>query len=512
MKLTKLLIPVFAVVIISVTAITGLVSFMVKKEDTAALKEERAILTHELETFNNQLAALAEDNAEWDKAVENLYLSENLVWLRHTVASTIHGKNETEGIAVIRPDGTILYAEFENNYPAPDQLLSENLIVTINSPRPAQPLTAAVQGTGMFITENRIFGYAFHEISSDTTMDIEGVPSLGPRPILVFFRELNAQSITNLKLGNAIKNPRIQNDLPTVLPSVSIVGTNGPIAYLVWEPFKPGSDIVAAVGIPIFFLGLVIFISLIFFTRNAFTLIRELERANKSKSAFLASMSHEVRTPLNSIIGFTELLSLELFGKVEGEKNKEYLSLIKGSGEHLLAIINDILDISKLEAGKYDVLSEPIETDAQIRSCLKLLEPAALDKAITITSSCAPTKIITDARIFRQILINILSNAIKFTGKEGSIHISAKPVDDRFRIRVVDTGIGMSPEDLEKALVLFGQASGAQQQDIKGTGLGLPLVKRFMQLLDGEMDITSARNKGTTVSLCFPMKNKGKRL
>ncbi len=506
MTLKKLVIPVFSAVFFSTVAFTLLVAFMIHKEDTLALQEEKTILKHELRKFNRWLNIIAENYGRSDTALENMMVTENIPWVHNTLAANIFKDNPAEAFIALRPDGSVLYSLFQDNYPDINTITASNLFSIINTPRPEQMLGGSTKGDGFYLINNRIFGYAFFEISTDESKVFSPPLQKGPRPILIFLQELNAKKIKEFSAGDAIQNlkiTKIPNNTDALIPILS----NGiPIAYLEWDAFTPGTHIASFLALPSIALAIILVISLVFFTRSATSLINELERANKSKSAFLASMSHEVRTPLNSIIGFTELIALELYGKIEGEKNKEYLSLIKGSGKHLLSIINDILDISKLEAGKYDVLSETIFPDKLVRSCLKLVEPSALDKSITMTLSCPPTIIESDERIFRQVLLNILSNAIKFTPIGGTIHIYGKLKDENFQLKIIDNGIGMSPDNLKKALDLFGQVTNKEDGNQQGTGLGLPLVSRFMTLLDGSLRIESDENKGTTVILIFPLK------
>jgi signal transduction histidine kinase len=261
----------------------------------------------------------------------------------------------------------------------------------------------------------------------------------------------------------------------------------------------------------IILLGIVV-AAMAYFIRRASALVRELERANRSKSSFLASMSHEVRTPLNAILGFSELMSLELYGKVEGEKNKEYLRLIQDSGGHLLAIINDILDISKLEAGKFNIYAEKIQPCQIVDTCVRTIEASAKDRSITITQHCHGGTIFSDERVMRQILINILSNAIKFTNPGGAVHIIGEQLKGQYQILISDNGVGMSAEEIDVAFSTFGQVANELTKKHRGTGLGLPLVKRFITLLDGSVGISSNPGKGTSVTLSFPLKTTAKNL
>lgn len=231
------------------------------------------------------------------------------------------------------------------------------------------------------------------------------------------------------------------------------------------------------------------------------------ERANQAKSEFLASMSHELRTPLNAIIGFAQVMIVEVFGKHTSPKYLEYASDIERSSSHLLGIINDILDLSKIEAGQFDLTPEDIELIDSIHECVKLVavgddsnvERFMIDVPDELSS------IHTDPQAFRQIMINILSNADKYTPAEGRIGVSAK-IDDNGAsvITVSDTGAGIAEKDLARVLEPFGQARANVNLTHKGTGLGLSISSRLMELQGGTLSMESEVGVGTRVILTFP--------
>ncbi len=228
--------------------------------------------------------------------------------------------------------------------------------------------------------------------------------------------------------------------------------------------------------------------------------------ANEAKSVFLATMSHELRTPLNAIIGFTELMQASLFGPIGHPKYAEYIDDINRSGSHLLALINDILDLSRLDAGRADLVDEAFSPAQLIRDVCRFLEPLARHGGLTIATDLAPAlpKLRADLRRVKQVLLNLLSNAIKFTPAGGTVTIRADEDHGRIQLVVCDTGIGMSKDDLPRALERFGQVDTRLARKYEGTGLGLPLAKQLVELHDGTFDISSAPGVGTTVALVFP--------
>ncbi len=231
----------------------------------------------------------------------------------------------------------------------------------------------------------------------------------------------------------------------------------------------------------------------------------QAETADRAKSAFLATMSHELRTPLNAIIGFSEIIESELFGR-NNPRYPEYGGLIRRSGQHLLAIINDILDIAKLQSGKTELHAEPTDLGELSAGSIQLVMEQVHAAKLTLTSAVPddlPLVMVDPVRL-RQILLNLLSNAIKFTPEGGTIAFSVGHGDDGICIEVADTGIGMKPADIPTALEPFGQVSNAMTREHEGTGLGLPLTRSLVELHGGRLDIASVYGHGTTVRVLLP--------
>ena len=233
----------------------------------------------------------------------------------------------------------------------------------------------------------------------------------------------------------------------------------------------------------------------------------EAEYANRSKTEFLANMSHELRTPLNAVIGFAGMIGQEIYGPLGSPKYLESAAHIDESATHLLGLINDLLDVSKIEVGKMDIFEEDFDVGPTIEQILRMIEPRAIEAGVTVSSadSGEPPGLRADKRMLKQMILNLVSNAVNFTPQGGSVIVGAE-VDSggALAISVCDTGIGMAEEDIPTALAAFGQIrSGTQPRD-KGTGLGLPLTKSLIELHDGEIEITSTVGVGTTVTIRYP--------
>ncbi|PHR94337.1 MAG: hypothetical protein COA69_01710 [Robiginitomaculum sp.] len=231
------------------------------------------------------------------------------------------------------------------------------------------------------------------------------------------------------------------------------------------------------------------------------------QKQSAEKTLFFAGVSHELRTPLNAIIGFSDMMRSRLFGPLPG-KYAEYASLIHDSGQHMLDLIGDVLDMSKVEAGKYELNYDKFDMADVVRSSLKMVRPSADAAELTLSVDIDVNHdllIEADRRAVRQILLNLLSNAIKFTPKGGRVLVSAKIVQDVLNLSVEDNGTGMSKHDLEKIGTAYMQGSSAQMIDARGSGLGLSLVKNLVDLHNGRTVMNSHPGAGTSVNIYLPV-------
>jgi signal transduction histidine kinase len=231
---------------------------------------------------------------------------------------------------------------------------------------------------------------------------------------------------------------------------------------------------------------------------------RQLEVASRHKSEFLANMSHELRTPLNAIIGFSEVLAERMFGEIN-DKQAEYLNDILESGRHLLALINDILDLSKIEAGRMELDPSEFDLPVAVENTLILLRERAHRRGITLSLDIEETvgAIHADERKVKQVVLNLLSNALKFTPEGGRIDVRVRARDDAIEISVTDTGVGIAPEDQAAVFEEFRQV-GASAKKVEGTGLGLAISRKFIELHGGKIWVTSETGKGATFAFTLP--------
>jgi cell cycle sensor histidine kinase DivJ len=231
------------------------------------------------------------------------------------------------------------------------------------------------------------------------------------------------------------------------------------------------------------------------------------EQADAAKSRFLATMSHELRTPLNAIIGFSEMIAQEDVLMIDAARRKEYAQLINDSGQHLLSVVNGILDMSKMESGNFEISPEPFAPRGALLNCCNLLALKAKENGIDLVTRAAEDlpMITGDPRAFKQILLNLVSNAIKFTERGGTVTVSAGVEGPRLVVRVADNGVGIAAEDLKRIGDPFFQAGKTYQRRHEGTGLGLSIVKSLVALHGGEMTVQSRIDEGTTVAIALPL-------
>jgi signal transduction histidine kinase len=237
-------------------------------------------------------------------------------------------------------------------------------------------------------------------------------------------------------------------------------------------------------------------------------IVQLAENASRHKSEFLSNMSHELRTPLNSVLGFSQLLETQTAGPLT-EKQARYVNNILGSGRHLLTLINDILDLSKVEAGKVELQPEPFALPEALAEALTEIRPQATAKRVEfqLEMNNAPPLVTADPVRFKQILLNLLSNAVKFTPDGGRVTVSARPPQDGFvEIAVADTGIGIKAEDIPRLFQPFTQLEAASTKQYQGTGLGLALTKKLVELHGGTIAVGSeGAGKGTTFTVRLPL-------
>ena len=230
------------------------------------------------------------------------------------------------------------------------------------------------------------------------------------------------------------------------------------------------------------------------------------EVLNRLKSAFLANMSHELRTPLNSILGFSELLCEKTYGDLN-KKQLEYIGYIHKSGKHLLELISDILDLSKIEAGKTEIKPVSFSVSHLVQEACSIVNPMAINKKISMEVNIASdvSTIVADEKMFKQILYNLISNAVKFTNDGGHVIVKVMANNYFLQVSVIDNGIGIKKDDIGSIFKEFKQVDSSSARSYEGTGLGLVLVKRYLEMQGGSITVESEIGKGSNFTLRLPV-------
>jgi len=252
---------------------------------------------------------------------------------------------------------------------------------------------------------------------------------------------------------------------------------------------------------------------LLVYARNSERALNEARLSGRVKDEFLARISHELRTPLNAILGFSEIIKEQFFGRVGVPRYLEYAKDIHYSGLHLLDLINDLLDLEKITAGKIELSLGELSLAEFAPDMVQLIEPIARKKEIDMILDIEPRLplVCADARAVKQMFLNLLSNAVKFTPDGGKVFVHARSCDDGVLVIIEDSGIGIDPGDINKVLSPFGQVKSAAIAVEGGTGLGLPIVKSLIELHGGRLDIQSSPGVGTSVTLFFPSQRVGQK-
>lgn len=507
MQLIRLIWPIILVVLISLLALIAVAGFFAKQYDQNAETTQRAIVENLVGKISHNLIVLAEDNSWWDDAVDNVVISENMEWMNRIFGDVSSSRNYVDGAIVVRPDSSVAYHSGPSDAHLFPKWLDAGLQKAIDNMDFVDG-NIGITKQGLIKHNDSFIAFGMSMIQPSGYKVYTPPLDSNRRPVLILYQYIKSEEFAELADATGVPDLQFSTLSPDNKQStLQIADINGNfIGYIAWHQRLPGSDLLRDLAMPAGFLLGIVMITAAYFMYQARALIKNLEHANSAKMSFLASMSHEVRTPLNTIIGFAEIVGMELYGKLEGTKNKEYMAIIRSSGEHLLSIVNDILDISKLDADRFELYVEPVDAQDIIEQSLSIIAVSADEKSIRIVSDIEPVTIESDARIMRQTLINILSNAIKFTPKGGQVSVFSEQKSKQFVVTVSDNGPGMTQEEIRLALEPFGQVSQNNLKAGTGTGLGLPIVERFMKLIGGRLTIRSAPGYGTSVSLEFPNK------
>lgn len=504
------MLPVLVIIFVTFGSFFLMLNYMAKDADATMLKSESAVLRAQLKQTAANISLIAEDNAVWTDAFNNIFLNLDEEWIKDNYGENLKVLHKLDSFFIYGVDNEVMYSTADEGQPPPDEFLSTGLGGHLQSLTADDYMTATIS-SGILEVDGRLF---FYGASLVQKLDDTAPPKIPAerRPVIVFLQELTEKTLFNIGNNIDMTGLHIHIDETEIGDFLKLDHSISDNFFIVndnimfdWTPKNVSSALTSRIRAPLAVVTILVMLSFFYFYRRASILFKALKEVDNMKSNFVANMSHEMRTPLNAIIGFSELMKSEAYGKLEGVKNKEYVDHIIDSGYHLLKVINDILDLSKVEAGKLDIREDIYSISELVDNSLSVLKPKFGEHGLIVESNVDDVDIKTDAKLFKQVIENILSNAIKFTPAGGNIHISNLFKKDYVEISITDTGIGMDAEEIKTALSTFGQVENVYSREHTGTGLGLSLVKKFMNVLGGKMFLTSKKHIGTTVSLNFPI-------
>ena len=476
-----------------------------ERENTIARDNSLHLTQTAFESVRREISNWTKDYAWWDETLENVTGEIDTEWADENVGEYLQKTYGISGSFVVDPTSTTTYFSPQGDGAHSDAMvfLGDQAQTFLSQ---VQAMTMAESITVMTHVKNDsgVYLVAGAAITAEKPSETDLVRH--SRHVLILYKlydkgltdDLAAQFLLEDLTVNVAES--IQGNATMALNDIS----GKAIAFANWTPKRPGDSLVFEL-LPRISLatGLLIFAAFLVFANWS----RSAIEASNAKSSFLSNMSHELRTPLNAIIGFTGAIKAEIFGPVGNDKYLEYIDHIGSSGQHLLELINDILDVSAIEAGKLELHEDNIVVDDLVEASIQFIKARAEQKQIHLHTDIqtALPMLYADTRRMKQILLNLLSNAVKFTPDEGTVTLSVSQNNGGGHVFITtDTGIGMSDVELAKAMVQFGQVDSCLNRKEEGTGLGLPLTMGLVELHGGMLDIISEKGVGTTVTLTFP--------
>lgn len=495
-----------AVSVLMVLALSFLIVFV---QDRNAIRASVKIVGGNLQNRLGEMSLLVKEYGYWDQAVENIVRNFDAEWIDSQMGEYLFENADVDLIRVVDGQNRIVLQiregviEESSSDPTPGER------ALLNAARATEDDTEPAAVRGYVNVEDSYFMTGALRMTT-----YQGDDDYSTDHVMIFMRRIDAELIAELQASSLVKDLRWQlGNVGDGEAAIALQVMNEPDAKLVWRPDLPGSQMIPWLLSGILgFVVVILLIGVIFMRRmgaNAIDLARareEAELANRTKSDFLAGMSHELRTPLNAILGFAQLMREQLLGPVGNPRYLEYAADIHQAGSHLLSLVNGLLDLSKIEAGRFDLEIADVSFAEVAGQSLTLVEHLAGEKGIVLeVRPEADLTLRADARALRQILVNLLNNALKFTPEGGRVTLQARPAAaGKIEITVRDTGIGIKPSDIPLILEPFTQVKSDVNAAYRGTGLGLPLARKLAEMMQGDLRIESGRDTGTTVTVTLP--------
>ncbi|HUL05127.1 MAG TPA: ATP-binding protein [Candidatus Acidoferrum sp.] len=527
-----------ALLVVGGALVVGLIISAARGQDRIAAEKSIELVRVALEIRARNTALSVKDYAWWTEAVRNLVDTPSATWAYGHIGPTSYDSIGMKLVTVIDAAGHQTFT-FIAGEPATFDVMGsqaiglQTLIAAARSASPLEPVPA----TGLIKVGDQLYSVALAALTVAKGDPL--LPNEKPRSLLLFGRPLDAPAIDEIASEYRIDGLTLvapggavgeRTSLPLRTADGDLVGA------LAWTPERPGNALIRRMLVPVgaTIAGLALLSLIILWqirevdrarrenqhnleiiegkNSELITARDEAEYANRAKSQFLAVMSHELRTPLNAIIGFSEIMYAEPYGALGDKRYKQYVQDIHNSGGHLLSIINDILDLSKIEAGQAELNEEEVHLPTLIAAVHRIMQERAAKADLTFECDSGEElpSVRADRRALKQILLNLLANAVKFTPKGGKVGLRMA-IDDEggLRMTVYDTGIGIEPRDIPRALSAFGQVDASWSRRYEGAGLGLPISRALVRLHGGTLELNSQPGMGTAVTVRLPPERVG---
>jgi signal transduction histidine kinase len=499
---------------IGIMSLAGLVTYALNQN---AVTSSEHLFSTALSAKQERLGELLLEYGYWDEAVENLADTFDAGWATENLGPYLYKTLGVSQVHVLDGADASVFSSVEGEAVNVDPLamFGAPLRALIAQARSVEDNTAPVSASGI------VKGDGLHHIMSTIRMTTYGTfqgkeVDISTDHVMIFAVAMDDDILAEISEGYLLPNLRISAEAPALWESGFEILTPEAAdpAYFVWQPPLPGTELLPNVIAGVIAIFGIMGGAAFWFVRRARGAAMDLERAlaaadnaNNAKTDFLRNVAHEVRTPINAIIGFSEIMQRRLFGPLGSEKYEEYVDDISKTGSHMLTLVSDLLDLEKIEAGAIEVSVTEAPVDEALTEVVAMMRETARKNDIRLETELPEALPVpqSDPKLIRQMLLNLLGNAIKFTPQGGQVTCRAfVPEPHWIALQISDTGRGMHPHQIPKVLEPFGQIDGGASHVQRGSGLGLPITRKLAERLGGSLVLESAIDHGTTATIRLP--------